>query len=105
MVVPNWWLVLTAVYVGLAILVLLVCIVMMIVITKKLKEVMTKVNDIASKVQSTVTTVHDRSEAVLGAAEESSGDIKRKIAMVGAGLTGVFAAIRIAKFMLKVFRS
>jgi membrane protein required for beta-lactamase induction len=112
MILPSWWLVLTAVYFGLAILVVIITIIVMFrllvavgEVKKNVNSLLLKVNDITEKVQGTVTTVHDRSEAVLGAAEQGSTEVKRKMAFVGAGLTGIFAFVRIVRFIIKIFKS
>lgn len=56
-------------------------------------------SDIASTAKSTVENVHDRTEQILGSAQEASAVATHRIGAASAALTVIFVAARIAAFM------
>lgn len=106
MTIPDWWLIISGLAFLLSILINVVLVAGLIIGWKKISPLLdklqgqvdqigTKVSDIASSAQSTAGLVKDRTVRILGATEEASAEVTRKISAVGASLTTVFVVIRL----------
>jgi len=64
----------------------------------QLRRVGDKTSDIADKARSTVETVHDRTQRLLGTAEQSSAEVTKRIGAASAAITALFVGLRIAGY-------
>ncbi len=108
-VLPDWWLVLSAICFGFSILLNFVLIIVSVVAWTKISPLLTeaksqvkqvgdKATDITTTAKDTVQKVHDRADQILGTAEQASSQVTQRIGAASAALTAVFVVLRIAAF-------
>src|ERR1051326_1928434 len=109
MELPTWWLVLSGLAFLFSFLLNLALIFGGMAVWRKLGPLLTeardqvkrigdKAADITTTAKNTVETVHDRTEQILGTAQEASANTVQKIGAASTALTAIFVVLRIASY-------
>ncbi len=107
--IPLWWLIVSGIGFGVSIVLNIVLIGLGIAVWSRIgplvadlrsqvKQLGDRANNITTTAKTTVDLVHDRTERILGSADEASASVSQKIGAASAALTTVFVILRIAAF-------
>ncbi|HZO87049.1 MAG TPA: hypothetical protein VFB38_01830 [Chthonomonadaceae bacterium] len=114
MLVPEWWVIISAIFICINIVWTFVLILGLLALYKKampvlteartqLRRVSNQAKSVALKASNTAEIVHAQTQHLLGTAQSTGTQVTQSARAIGAAVTGLMIAARVFNFIRKVF--